>query len=104
MAELIVLEITSQCFSNESNLFLSNENTYRPLSIDDELTFGVVDDVKKQIEKALHRLKCFVEAATNAVKDTDLTGLWKPIEKDVDDIISHVKACKNTENKVGEIM
>lgn len=103
MAELIILEITIQCFNEETNLFISNEQTYDLSTIDDELMFGVVDTVVKEIEKILDYIKCFVDGTSKAVNDTDLASVWKAAKKDVDAILNRIKACRNTENKIDEI-
>lgn len=103
MAELIILEIISQCFNIEANLFISNDQTYELSTVDDELVFGVVDTVVKDIEKILDYIKCFVEATSKAVNDTDLASVWKTTRKDVDAILNRIKSCRNNENKIDEI-
>lgn len=103
MAELIILEITSQCFYEELNGFISNQNTYELSTIDDELMFGVVDSVVQEIKKAVHNIKCFVEATSNAVIDTDFVPIWKQTIYLVDVFVNRIKACRNHENKVDEI-
>lgn len=103
MAELIILEITSQCFNKDSNLFVLNEQTYELSTIDDEMMFGVVDTVVKEIEKVLDYIKCFVGATSKAVNDTDLETIWRTTKKDVEDIVNRLKACHNDENRIDEI-
>lgn len=97
MAELIILEITSQCFSKKSNVFLSNEKTYQLSTVDDQLMFGVVETVMKQIEKVLHDIKCFIEATSNGDNDTDLIPDWEARKNDIDVIVHRLKASRNTE-------
>lgn len=75
------------------------EEIYELSTLDDELMFDAVD----VIEKILNYIKCFVDAISKAVNDTDLAPVWEATKKDIDAILKRLKACKNGENKVDEI-
>lgn len=100
MAELIILEITSECFNKDRNWITVNEQTYELSAVDNnELVFGVVDVV----QNVLNYIKCFVDGISKAVEDTSLAPLWEATKKDIDAILSRLNACRNGENKVDEI-
>lgn len=99
MTEMIILEITNQCFNYGTNQIKSNEIIHKQANIDNELMYGMV-------ESALYLIKCLVDATINAVNDTDLLPIWEAIEaidKDITTIVDRLKACRNNENTIDEI-
>lgn len=76
-----------------------NDKAFVELPIEDESVFGAVD----VIEKILNYIKCFVDAISKAVNDTDLAPAWEATKNDIDAMLIRLNACRNGENKVDEI-
>lgn len=102
LAELIIVEITSQCFYDEPNVFISIEKSHVLLTIDDGIMLDMTDTARKQIQKVIHYIKCIIESTSNAVEDTE-ASVWEAINKDLDEIVNRVKGCRNHENRLGEL-
>lgn len=45
------------------------------------------------------KLKCIIEAITDAFDQTGYEGIWKEYQKDLEKLHDHIKACKNEPSK-----